>query len=115
MGDGSGGLRNGMRASQAKVAWAVMLVKRYYYVVLRSNDGDSTFERECAIWSRFGTSGTTGLGAKVRANSKKDPPSKNEDGAPRIVLSAYTRATRQPKFQTSDDSARSRESESPAK
>ena len=64
MGDGSGGLRNGMRASQAKVAWAVMLVKRYYCVVLRSNDEDSTFERKCAIWSRFGTSGTTGLGTK---------------------------------------------------
>jgi len=33
-----------MRASQGMVAWAVMLVKIYYYIVLRSNDEHSTFE-----------------------------------------------------------------------
>ncbi len=33
-----------VRASQGMLAWAVMLVKRYYDVVLDSNEESSTFE-----------------------------------------------------------------------
>jgi len=35
---------DGMRGSRGMVPWAVLLVKRYYYVVLLSNDGSSMFE-----------------------------------------------------------------------
>jgi hypothetical protein len=74
MGDSAEGLRNGKRASRGMVARTVMLVKRYYTVVLDSNDARSTFEWKFRIWFRFGTGATIRHRyEKVGANSKESP------------------------------------------